>query len=148
MEHEREQAPDADRGSPTASRFRLRLRDAMAMVFFAAIALALYVFCDSPARPGYTFHEPAFAIYVAVLSTAAIAAKVGRKRRRPFWSGVTIFGGLYLVTGLHLGWGVNDYQSSASLLFRCQIALPLGILCGMAAQWFVIPSSSTTEHGG
>jgi hypothetical protein len=148
MDHGSEQTPVTDHRGPRAPRFRLRLLDVMAMVFFAAIVLALYVFCDSTVRPGINLHEPAFAIYVAVLSAAAIAARAGRKRWRPFWSGVVVFGGLYLVTGLHLGWGVGDYQASASLLFRCQIALPLGILCGMAAQWLMAPTSSTTEHGG
>ena len=47
-----------------------------------------------------------------------------------------------------MGWGVIDFQESRYLLFRCRIALPLGILCGMAVQWLVWPARPMIERNG
>jgi hypothetical protein len=129
------------------ARFRIRLLDVMALIGFAAMVFALKAYLDRAVAPNRV-HEAPLAIYVAVLCTAALAARAGRPRWRPFWSGLALFGGVYLVSGLQMGWSVSNYQDSRSLLFRCQIALPLGLLCGIATQWLVVPFPSTTETVG
>src|SRR5262249_46767579 len=125
----------------------LSLLDVMAIVVSAAAILALITYLVRPLQPERV-HEAALAIYLAVLCTAALAARAGRPRWRPFWSGLALFAGMYLVTGLKMGWGVRNHEDSESLLFRCQIALLLGLLCGMATQWLVRPGPSTDEHEG
>ena len=127
------------------SRVQIRLLDVMAIVGFAAIIFGLYAYIDRTQVPRNRVHEPAIAIYIAVLCSSALAAKAGRPRWRPFWIGFALFGGVYLAIGLKLGWGVTVFLESESVLFRCQIALPLGVLCGVAAQWLMMPPSSAVE---
>jgi hypothetical protein len=129
-------------------RVQIRLLDVMAIVGFAAIIFGLYAYIDRTPVPANHVHESAIAIYIAVLCSSALAARAGRLRWRPFWSGLALFGGVYLAIGLKMGWGVSNHIDSASVVFRCQIALPLGLLCGMAAQWLMMPPSSAAEDEG
>jgi hypothetical protein len=128
-------------------RVQVRLFDIMAFVAFAAIIFSLITFLGRTPFASNRVHETPLAIYVAVLCTSALAARLGRRRWRPFWSGLALFGGVYLVVGLKMGWGVSNRQESASLLFCCQSAFPLGLLCGMATQWLTDPHRSGTDHG-
>jgi hypothetical protein len=126
-------------------RVQVRLFDLMIVVVFAVISFALYAYIDRMRIAPNRVHEPAVAIYVATLCVSALAAKAGRPRWRPFWSGLVLFGGVYLAVGMKMGWGEINSIESVSLLFRCKIALPLGILCGMATQWLVKPTHSTHD---
>ncbi len=119
-------------------RFRFRILDVMAVIVFAAVILGFKTYLDRESFGPGSAHEPALAVYVALLCTALVGVRSGRARWRPFWGGVAFFGVVYLVVGLHMGWGVTGYAESESLRRRCELALPLAILCRMAAQWLVI----------
>jgi hypothetical protein len=127
-------------------RVQLTLFDVMVMVVFAAVVSALYAYLEhAPAPPANHVHHAAIAVYVAVLCMSALAARTARLEWRPFWTGVALFGIVYLIVGLKLAWGTIDFLESASLVFRCKIALPLGILCGMATQWLAVSPVSKDE---
>jgi hypothetical protein len=131
--------------SPEMQRFQVRVLEAMAIVVLAAITFAFYAYRDRPLLAMERAHEAALAVFVVALFVSALATRAGRRRWRPFWCGLALFACIYLAIGLKMGWGVSNHEQSASLLFRWRIALPLGLLCGMATQWLMTPNPLTAR---
>ena len=65
---------------PVMPRVQVKLLDIMVMVVFAAIIFALYSYVAGMRVAPNRVHEAAIAVYVALLSVSAVAARAGRPK--------------------------------------------------------------------
>ena len=59
-------------------RFRFRILDVMAVIVFAAVILGFKTYLDRESFGPGSAHEPALAVYVALLCTALVGVRSGR----------------------------------------------------------------------
>ncbi len=100
--------------------------DLMALVLLVALFFgAIRFFSDE-----HIYAEDwGFGVYLAALTVTTFGACSSRPA---FWRGVAAYGWVYLVLGLRLGF-VSEPGLRRQL---CLVALPLGLICGLASWWF------------
>jgi hypothetical protein len=84
-----------------------------------------------------------FGAHIYATTTATLAACRTRGRWGNFWRGYALFGWVYLVCGLHAGFG-NPF----ALQQNAPIGLALGPLCALAASFLPVPESEAGRPPG
>jgi hypothetical protein len=111
------------------TRPRWKISDIMLLIVVAGIVLAGFrTFWE----PGGTNYWLILGTYLAVLTTATLAACDPRARSRKAWVGYAFFGWVYFVCVLHAGF-VGVTFDSEYLSRNAVMGIGFGVLCGIAA---------------
>ena len=100
------------------------------VIVAAGIVLAGYRTFWEPGRPNPWL---ILAAYLAILTTATLAACDPRARWRNAWVGYAFFGWVHFVCVLHTGFGVSNFIDVENLSRNSVIGIWLGVLCAIAA---------------
>ncbi len=115
---------------------RITIAHLMSGVAFAAMFFWIVILANG--SPGYLDPEIAVAVYLSVLTFATLLWRYGPEAIRPFCLGVAAYGWVFLAFGVHFMLGDWSNGSNSGLARRCLIALPLGLMVGIASQWLVV----------
>lgn len=109
---------------------RWRISDLMLLIVVAGIVLAGFRTFWEPGGSNYWLILGA---YLAVLTTATLAACDPQARSRKAWVGYAFFGWVYFVCVLHAGFAGATFIDPEYLSRNAVMGIGFGVLCGIAA---------------
>jgi hypothetical protein len=114
------------------TRPRWKISDLMLLIVAAGIVLAVYRALWEPGEPN---HWLLLAAYLAILTTATLAACDLQARWRKGWAAYVFFGWAYFVFVLHAGFGITTHVDAESTARNALMGILVGVLCNIAASW-------------
>lgn len=103
------------------------------LIFVLIIGLALGVHRIFWGESSYFNSRILFASYIAVLTTASLAAYDSRPQWRRLWLGYALFGWIYLLLVLRCGFGFTPDIYAENLSRFSALGVLMGIICAFMA---------------